>query len=711
MIAPGTKPNKFILSKKYKEDLKNRQVKWGIPGLSEFTFKRTYARKNEYGTEDYADTVIRVIEGTFSILKTHAKQSHILWDEKRAQRLSQEMADRMFDFKWTPPGRGMWIMGTDFMWEKGGAALNNCAYISTENMGLNIEETLYPFHFMAEMSMFGVGVGFDTDGANKVAIKDITNKIYETFVVPDSREGWVEAISKTIQGFIDDEAPLINLDVSNVRPAGSPLKGFGGIASGPGPLVSGCAVISDILTKISKRDNKLISSVDITDIMNMIGKIIVSGGIRRTAQIAFSDYTDENFFSMKRWSLHPIETGSEPPIELLNVSEKDYNDYKNFYRIDEISEKYKNEWWSIKLGGWRWTSNNSVKAKVGMNYKPFAESIYENGEPGFNWLTVAQQYGRIKDGINNKDYRVKGANPCVEQSLESGELCCLVENYPSHCDDYWDFQRTLKFSYLYAKAVTLMATHSMRTNTIIARNRRIGTSMTGIVETINKIGRTEFFQNWCNNGYSYIESIDKKYSEWLGVPQSIKRTSIKPSGSVSLVAGVYGAGMHHPKMSSGYRLMRIQNNSEFYTPLKNAGYKIEPAFSDPINTSVIYFPWITPEGVKTEEEVNIWEQMKLAADLQYWWSDNQVSATIGFTTDETINNEIERVLEAFDGQLKGVSFLLKEGNVYKQMPFTKADRQEVIDYIASLRKIDYEIKNESTDANSKMFCDSDSCMI
>ena len=135
MLAPGKNPIKFALRKDFKEKLKDKPVNWGYGGLSEFTYYRTYSRKKSYGyMETWADCVIRVVEGFFSILKTHSVASYIGWDEKRAHKLAEEASERLFEFKWMPPGRGLWMMGTPFIWEKGGAALNNCAFVSTEDI-------------------------------------------------------------------------------------------------------------------------------------------------------------------------------------------------------------------------------------------------------------------------------------------------------------------------------------------------------------------------------------------------------------------------------------------------------------------------------------------------------------------------------------------------------------------------------------------------
>ena len=324
LIAPGTKPSLFYLSSEYRDALLQRRVKWNTDGLSEFTFIRTYARtKSNNKLENWNDCVIRVIEGQFSILKTYARINHIPWDEARGQRLAQEAADRMFCFKWLPPGRGLWMMGSDFVWERGSGCLNNCYFISTKDIGKTVEDTLFPFEFLMDMSMLGGGVGFDTKGAqNNIVIKGYT-KEKETFVVEDTREGWIAALSITVKNGIYG-GPLIELDTHKVRGPGQPIRGFGGVSSGPDPLIMLIKGVTDIL---ATRAGEILSSVTITDVMNLEGKCVVSGNVRRSSEIGFSDPDDQSFFEMKNWSKHPVEMDSRAPDELLAESPTDYELY------------------------------------------------------------------------------------------------------------------------------------------------------------------------------------------------------------------------------------------------------------------------------------------------------------------------------------------------------------------------------------------------
>lgn len=713
MLAPGKKPLKFTLKNEFKERIKKEKVIWPYGGLSEFTFYRTYSRKMPNGElEGWADCVFRVIEGMFSILKTHAVTTGLPWEENKAHRLAEEAAERFFQFKWTPPGRGLWMMGTDFIWERGAAALNNCAFVSTENIDTEMSK---PFAFLMDMSMLGVGVGFDTKGAGKAQVF-IPEGEPEWIIVDDSREGWVEAVACLIDSFLEEGSRPVKHDTSEVREYGAPIRGFGGVASGPAPLVQGLKAIQDILINRALSEDPYLTSTDITDIQNIIGKIVVAGNVRRTAEIAFGEEDDTDFVEMKRWDKFPVEMGSQAPNELKAINEEEFNQYNEAIFdpsksaiLEQIAKKYAMEPWAYKFGGWRWASNNSLFGVVGMNYEPSAESIAVNGEPGFFWLDNAQKFGRMKDPENNKDHRARGCNPCVEQTLEPYELCTLVESYPNRHDDYWDFQRSLKFAYLYAKTVTLMATHWPETNAVMSRNRRIGCSQSGIVEAINKFGRRIYFDEFCDRAYSYIQYVDAKYSDWLGIPRSIKTTSIKPSGTVSLVAGAT-PGLHNAEADSYYRLVRVAAISEMVQVLVKSNYRIEPAVSDPYKTVVVYFPVLHTKGTIHKKDVSIWEQFKLAADMQYFWADNQVSATVTFSKEE--KKDIARCLAAFDNALKGISLLPLSDHNYAQAPYTPAPRDEVEAYAKTLLPLDFSVINiEGENAESNKFCDGDKCVI
>ncbi len=145
--------------------------------------------------------------------------------------------------------------------------------------------------------------------------------------------------------------------------------------------------------------------------------------------------------------------------------------------------------------GWAWMSNNSVVVDSGTDLSGITEAIARNGEPGVIWLDTTRAYGRLADPADHKDYRVKGYNPCGEQPLESFECCTLVETFPSRASSKQDYLDTLRIAFLYGKTVTLLPTHWERTNAVMQRNRRVGTSMSGITDFVDNHG-VETMRDW-----------------------------------------------------------------------------------------------------------------------------------------------------------------------------------------------------------------------
>ncbi len=294
---------------------------------------------------------------------------------------------------------------------------------------------------------------------------------------------------------------------------------------------------------------------------------------------------------------------------------------------------------------------------------------------------------------------------CLEQSLESFELCNLVESFPANHENAEDYMRTLKFAYLYAKTVTLLPTHNPRTNQITLRNRRIGLSQSGIVQAFAKFGRRSVLADFCDAGYNEIRRWDEIYAEWLCVQKSIKVTSIKPSGTVSLVSGAT-PGIHHPEARTYWRRVRIAKDSVLVDILRDAGFHIEPLSSDPDRTLVVKFA-VSDERVRPVEEVSIWEQMQNVVDYQRYWADNQVSCTVKFQHNEV--PDIARVLEAYEDQLKGISFLPHMGHGYNQAPYEPCTPEEVAEYNKNIKDADY--TKYITEAVGSVYCDGDKCVV
>jgi len=724
--APDRKARQFSLSPSFLAKFEDGQPEWGPVGY--FTYKRTYARPTcdcndphtcGHPTEEFWQTCQRVVEGVYNVQKQHCRRLSLHWNEPKAQKSAQEMFRRMWEFKFTPPGRGLAQMGVEFMFRKGGACLNNCAFVSSERID---EDFAGPFTFLMDMSMLGVGVGGDTRGAGKAKIQ-MPRIAHTPYVVPDDREGWVALAKTVLNAFVGKGSLPEVIDFSGVRAKGQRIRGFGGTASGPGPLAKLVKNIVRTLTpegvevcfeesfegeKIVRLQTVLngsapayrISSSKITDIFNQVGACVVAGGVRRSAELMLGDADDAEFRSLKDPStLIPLDARMEVLQSNLLVAPEAARASIQA-EIDELQEQIDLH----PLRSHRWASNNSIFGDVGMDYADVGASIAKNGEPGIFWLDNARRFGRMIDPANDKDRRAQGCNPCAEQTLESYELCCLVETYPAHHESYEDFERTLKFAYLYAKTVTLMPTHDPRTNAVMNRNRRIGCSMSGIRQAVEKFGRRELL-NWCDTGYGYIGELDRIYSEWLGIPLSIKTTSVKPSGTVSLLCGAT-PGVHPPHAPFYIRNIRVNEHSPLRQAAIDAGYKVEKdAYADA--TWVISFPVKTENCHKGKQDVSIWEQVALAADLQRYWADNQVSVTVTFKPDEA--KEIPTVLEVFEDRLKSISFLpLKDDHGYVQAPYIATSEDEYIAMTARLKPMDLSASKQ--EAEDK-FCDGEACQI
>ena len=647
---------RFRLSDTFVEPYKDKEVPWGPLGY--VTFKRTYARRltefeaDSPGSEEWWQTCRRVVEGMFNMQKQHVFQLGLEWADAKAQRTAKEAYDRLFNLKWTPPGRGLWMMGTKFIEERTAAGLFNCAFRSTRDLAT---KGGYLFAWMMDALMVGIGVGFDTEGAGTLTISEpqYTNDV---LVIDDSREGWVDSVHALLDGFFFG-GKVPKFDYSAIREEGALIHGFGGTSSGAAPLIE---LHNSLIEMYTSKIGEPITSVDIVDTENLIGRCVVSGNVRRSAALAMGRHDDRRYLEMK-------------------------ND-------------------SEKLMHHRWGSNNSFNAVVGMDYTWHAAQSQKNGEPGYIWLDNARTRGRFKDPVRYDDINVAGFNPCVEQQLEDAELCCLVETYPAKHEDMDDYLRTLKIAYLYGKTITLSNTHWPETNAKMLKNRRIGLSQSGVVQAFNKFGRRNVY-DWCDKAYEYVSQLDEEYSNWLCIPKSVRMTSIKPSGTVSLLNGST-PGIHFPESEYYIRRIRFSHTSELLDRLKEAGYKTEKDQYTP-NTVCVEFPVHEPYFQKGKKDVSIWEQLEIAAQYQHYWADNSVSITVTFKDEES--TQIKSALEMYETRLKAVSFLKYQETGYVQAPYepiTEKEYKKMISNIEPIKRASFE-----EGGSGSKFCTNVTCTI
>lgn len=643
---------RFELKKSQAQALRERPSVFGFGGFGEATYYRTYSRiKSDGSQEHWADTVIRVVEGVVSIRKHHYLQNRLEWREEEQQERAYAMAQSMFEMKWLPPGRGLWVMGTDYVYERGAAALNNCGAVDTTDLAHAADWTM-------DMLMCGVGVGFNTAWRGDGVIRPDKGRGVP-YVIPDSREGWVASVRLLIESYTRGGA-WFRFDYEKIRPAGSPIRGFGGTASGPAPLIE---LHERIETALDRFVHGEIDATRTTaDIMNAIGACVVAGNVRRSAEIALGSAMDETFLDLK--------------------------DYARFPERAQIG----------------WMSNNTVVLTCNEEFAKLpqiAQRIRHNGEPGIMNLINIQKFGRY--GKESPDGAWL-ANPCAEIPLESFELCNLAEVFPSRCGSEEEFYEVLRYATFYASTVSLLPTHRTETNAVVVRNRRIGVSLSGVADMLDELGATELTRR-LRQGYKIVKSENELLAAQAGIPPSIRVTTIKPSGTISQLAGV-SSGMHFPTFQYAIRRMRVGNDAPICAVLKRAGVPHEPdSYSH--NTTVFEFP-IDQGKTRKATAVSAWEQFAFLAMLQREWSDNMVSCTVYFDP-ETEAHQIEQMLAQFAPVIKSVSMLphTQEG-AYAQMPYEGISKEEYDRRVAAMPMIDWS-RFGGSDGMESRFCSNDTC--
>ena len=677
--------NKFFLNIDTVRYIHKLVPRFGFNGVGETVYYRTYSRFANDTQEVWADTIIRVINGIFHIRKDHYIKNKLEWDEKYWQKYASEMAIYMFQMKFLPPGRGLWAMGTDFVMERGSSALFNCAFCSSEDL-------LWAAHWTMDFLMHGTGVGFNTDWRG-VAVKPDKHNYY-LYVVPDSREGWCDSVYALLNAYVADADGIINrfpkFGYGRVRKEGERIKGFGGISSGPAPLQLLHRRIVNYFDAFV--DGEITHTRLIADLFNSIGACVVAGNVRRSAEIALGKPDDTEFLNLKNWDLHPERR------EIMGLSNNSIQLWKSedFEHIPELVER-------CKL----------------------------NGEPGLLNMINIQKFGRY--GRPEKD-DATGINPCGEIPLESGELCNLAECFPTRCIkdslqyhdpsherfdyaitevpfnselfDKDDFYKACKYATFYTSTVALLPTHRKRSNRVIARNRRIGVSLSGITDLSYAIGNTKLTRT-LRTAYDTIKSANVSLARDAGVPNSVRVTTVKPSGSISILAGVC-SGMHFPPFQFCIRRIRVAKNAAVSEILIQSNI---PHETDEYNetTWVFEFP-IKYNNPHRAPDVSIWEQFSLLAMIQREYADNSVSCTITYNKDKE-SGELERALAQYIPVIKSVSVLPHtDKGAYPQMPYEGISESEYEKRLAALPKINWTAFTGS-DGEMARYCTNDSCEI
>lgn len=614
-----------IISDQFSQTYASKQPKWGFNGLGYIVYKRTYARLKDDGkTEEWHETIQRCINGAQKLGAGYTKEE------------AEKLFDLIFNLKCNFAGRMLWQLGTPTVDRFGANSLLNC-WFTTMNHPKS-------FKFLFENLMLGGGVGFSVRREDihelprvrksvKIYHDEIAGKATKDadFIVPDSREGWIELLGKVLDSYFYT-GKSFSYSTVLVRGAGELIRGFGGSASGPSILIDG---ITKICNVFKTREGKKLRSVDVLDINNIIGSIVVAGNVRRSAEIAIGDPDDFLFLRAKRWDLGGIPN-------------------------------------------YRAMSNNTIYCD---SYEHTSDALWEgyngNGEPyGLFNLPLSEKYGRLSDGLmkksdlypENKD-NVVGTNPCGEISLGNFECCNLSELYLNNIETKEEALECAILLNKTQKAICAMPFIHDETNEIVHKNMRIGLGVTGVCQSMDKL-------SWLDFIYKGLRKFDKKNSKERGWNPSIKLTTVKPSGTLSILAG--STPGVHPAFSSFFiRRIRMAVNDSLVETCRGLGYHTEFAknFDGTENhdTVVIEFPCKFENALLAKDTTAV-KQLDLVKELQANWSDNAVSCTVYYKKEEL--SEIKEWLKSnYKDNIKSVSFLLHSDHGFVQAPYEEIDQE------------------------------------
>ena len=635
-----------MITKDFIDTYSGKQPPWGFNGMGEVVFLRTYSRKLGDRTETWPETIMRCINGALAI------------GTEWTQEEQEALFDHMFNLRCSMSGRALWQLGTPLVEKFGATSLNNCYFTNIE--------TIEDFEMIFNYLMLGGGVGFSVERSKIHELPKVKAGVTITHertndadvIVPDSREGWVRLLHAVLKSYFYT-GKSFSYSTILVREYGAELKTFGGTASGPGALVDGIELICGIL---SARAGKKLRTVDVLDICNIIGEIVVSGSSRRSAEIAVGDPDDILFIRAKNWA-----SGNVP--------------------------------------GYRGNSNNSIYAD---SYDEIMREVWKgydgSGEPyGFINRNLARQVGRL--GEKRPDPSIEGVNPCAEIFLADGESCNLATIFLPNVDSYEEFLEISRLLYKMQKAITNLTYPYEKTTKIVHKNRRLGQNVTGMMQCSDEQ------LSWLSPAYEALRAFDAEYSANHGIPESIRLTCIQPGGTQPLMPGVLSAT--GPAYARWYiRRIRFGSNDPLLPQLRKRGYNVVPEIGidgKPNHTRwVVEFPCESPENAVLAADVTAIDQLEMIKRIQTEWADNAVSATVYYRKEEL--NGIRKWLEAnYESSVKSVSFLLHSDHNFPLPPLEEITEDE---YRALLRKIDFSVPLQAGEGDLlDLNCDAGACPI
>ena len=609
--------------------------------------------------ETWQETVTRY----FDFFEKHLKENNNYTLDAKTR---EELQNAVLSLKVMPSMRCLMTAGEAL--EKENIAGYNCSYVAVDSPRA-FDEILY-------ILMNGTGVGFSVESQFVEQLPRVAEDFHDTdtcIIVRDSKLGWAKALKELVAMLYAGQIP--SWDVSRVRPAGSPLKTFGGRASGPEPLVD---LFKFCVRTFKAAAGRRLTTLECHDIVCKIAEIVVVGGVRRSALISLSDLYD-----------------------------------------DRMRHAKNGEWWN--MNSQRALSNNSyVAQKERPTLTTFLDewkALYESksGERGIFSRYGAQQQAE-RSGRRIIDY-LFGCNPCSEIILRAMEFCNLSE-IVIRADD------TMETLAEKVRLATILGTfQSTLTNFGYIRKewkkncdeeRLLGVSLTGIMDSKLTNGVTSGLGDRLEQLKQVAVETNKVWAEKLGISQSTAITCVKPSGTVSNL--VDSASGIHARHSDYYiRTVRADKKDPLAKMMIDAGFYAEADVMRPEHTWVFSFPQKAPKGCITRNQRTAIEQLEFWRTYQDHWCEHKPSATIYVKEDEWLDVGAW-IYRNFD-KVSGLSFLPNSEHIYQQAPYQDLTKSEYEEWVKKMptnvdwsKLSDYELTDHTT-GTQELACSAGVCEI
>lgn len=579
--------------------------------------------------------------------------------------IKKEIQEAILNLEVMPSMRCLMTAGKAL--ERDSVAGYNCSFLAINNVAA-FDEMMY-------LLMAGVGVGFSVERQfinNLPTIADMLRASKTIIRVEDSRLGWANAFRELLSMLYQGRIP--EWDVSELRPAGTRLKTFGGRASGPEPLVELFRFCVEVFKEAAGRK---LTSIECHDIACKIGEIVIAGGVRRSALLSLSNPSDDR--------MRYAKSGN----------------------------------WQ-EVAPWRYMANISAcyTEKPGMDvFMREWLALYESksGERGiFNREAAKKQ--ALKYGRRDANYEF-GSNPCSEIIARSEGLCNLSEVIIRHDDTEKNIRRKIRLAAIIGTMqATIMNFRYLRSTwkKNASEEALLGVSLTGIMDneiTSGRKGKNEL-KEFLSKMREYVVEVNKECAAKLGIAQAAAATCIKPSGTVSLLVNC-SSGIHARHSRYYIRTVRADKMDPMAKMMVEMGFPCESDLTKPDHVWVFSFPMKSPDCSVTMEEMTAQEQLEIWKIYQNYWCEHKPSATIHIRENEWMDVGAW-VYRNFD-DISGIAFLPYSGHSFKQAPLQAITEKEYQDWLKKMPNVvdwsklkQYESDNASI-VHGELACTNGTC--